>query len=148
VEQTEGAILAFAVKCAQRSWEDSQQPFLLAKLSPALVQEGVRYKDVLGEKRLKDFLLSAPDKIKVVVHPSQKARIGLVPVDKEFEYTEELNSYVSKSNNNFSFKAKKSGISSGNIILDFIQLLSELDDSDVAQVQIPTHILTKLMRSR
>jgi hypothetical protein len=34
------------------------------------------------------------------------------------------------------------------IVSNFLQLVSELDEAEAAQVQIPTHILTKLMRER
>jgi len=151
VEQTPDAILTFAAKCAQKAWDENQQPYLLARLSPDLAKEGVNYKDVLGNQRLKDFVRSAPDRIKVVAHPSQKAKIGLIPSDKDFEYDATPAPTETKAPMPPSFSGKGSGSRHSRhhyIVSSFLQLLSELDDTDAAQVQIPTHILTKLMRDR
>lgn len=148
MEQTPDAILTFAAKCAQEAWDTNQQPYLLARLSPDLAKEGVNYKDVLGNQRLKDFVRSAPDRIKVVTHPSQKAKIGLIPSDKDFEYDATPAPTETKAPTPSSFSGKGSGSRRRYIVSNFLQLLSELDDADAAQVQIPTHILTKLMRDR
>ncbi|CAK0774807.1 hypothetical protein WCLP8_510013 [uncultured Gammaproteobacteria bacterium] len=34
------------------------------------------------------------------------------------------------------------------IVMNFLELVSELDDADAAQIQIPIKILTKLMRDQ
>lgn len=147
MEQTPEAILTFAARCAQETWDGNQQPYLLARLSPDLAKEGVNYKDVLGEQRLKDFVRSAPDRIKVVAHPSQKSKVGLIPPDKDFEYDATPTRIGAKAPTPSSFSEKRSGHRCY-IVSNFLQLLSELDDAEAAQVQIPTHILTKLMRER
>ena len=148
MEQTPDAILTFAAKCAQEAWDEDQQPYLLARLSPDLAKQGVNYKGVLGTQRLKDFVRSAPERIKVVAHPFQKSKIGLIPHDKYFEYDVTSVPAETKAPATPSFGGKSSGSRGRYIVSNFLQLLSELDDADVAQVQIPTYILTKLMRDR
>ena len=148
MEKTADAILTFAAQCAQQAWDDKQQPYLLARLSPDLIKVGVNYKEVLGEQRLKDFLRSAPDRVKIVAHPSQKAKIGLIPSDKEFEYDVTTPPTDTKAPATSSPIEKGGGSRRRYIVTNFLQLLAELDDADAAQVQIPTHILTKLMRDR
>lgn len=148
MEQTPDAILTFAAKLAQEAWDDNQQPYLLARLSPDLAAKGINYKDVLGDQRLKEFVQSAPDRIKVVAHPSQKAKIGLIPRDKDFEYDASPAPTERRRSTTPSFGARGSDLPPRSIVVNFLQLLSVLDDADAAQVQIPTHILTKLLRDR
>jgi hypothetical protein len=148
MDTTPDAILAFAAERAQQAWDEKQEPYLLARLSPDLVKEGVNYKEVLGEQRLKDFVSSAPERLKIVLHPTQKARIGLIPPDKVFEYPI-LAAPTDTSAATPESPRERSGVARRRyIVASFLQLLSELDDGDAAQVQIPTHILTKLMRDR
>lgn len=148
MDNTPDAILTFAAKCAQEAWDENQQPYLLARLSPDLAKEGINYKDVLGEQRLKDFVRSTPDRLKVVSHPSQKSKIGLIPPDKDFEYEATPAMVEAKTSSPTSLSERSGGSRRRYIVSNFLQLLSELDDADAAQVQIPTHILTKLMRDR
>lgn len=148
MDKTSDAILTFAAKCAQEAWDKDQQPYLLARLSPDLVREGINYKDVLGNQRLKDFLRSAPNRLKMVSHPSQKAKIGIIPPDKDFEYEVMPALAAAKASPPSPVSERSGGSRRRYIISNFLQLLSELDDVDAAQVQIPTHILTKLMRDR
>lgn len=147
-EPTSDFILSFAAKRAQEIWDKSGQPYLLAYLSPELSDIGINYKDVLGGQRLKEFVESAPERVKVVSHPVQKAKIGLIPPDKDFEYPLEPKSATGKTNSTPASGERSKGGRRRFIVSNFLELLSELDDDDAAQVQIPTSILTKLLRDK
>lgn len=146
VQPTPDSLLAFAAERAKEAWAKDEQPYLLARLSPDLAKEGINYKGVLGEQRLADFVRSGHAYVKVVSHPTQKSKIGLIPPDKDFEFASEpaaaelKTAYVPPSID------RSKGSRRRYIVSNFLQLLSELDDADAAQVQIPTNILTKLMR--
>lgn len=148
MEPTPESILAFARQKAQQAWDNKAPPYLLSNLSPDLAKEGIDYKGVLGEQRLKDFLRSAPTQIKVVVHPTQKSKVGLIPPDESYAY--ETTQVPAESTP----VAKPAGSEKGKrswrvyIVSNFLQMLSELEDSEASQVQIPLPILTKLMREK
>ena len=147
MDKTREAILEFAAGQAEREWNAKQHPYLLARLSPDLSAQGIDYKEVLGEMKLNEFVRTAGEKIKVVSHPSQKSKIGLIPPDKDFEYPVE--SFVARASDAATSRIERSGVSRRRyIVSNFLQLVSELDDADAAQVQIPTNILTRLMRDR
>lgn len=148
MDQTPEAILAFAAKRAREAWEKDQQPYLLARLSPELAEEGMDYKSVLGGQRLKDFFGGAAEQVKVVRHPSQKSKVGLIPADKDFAYVEAAAPADRKAPPRTVTPERFNGSRRRNVVAHFLQLVSELDEADAAQVQIPTHILTKLMRDR
>ncbi len=149
MDQTPDAILEFAADIARKTWDKGKGPFKLPDLAPALKEAGINYHDVLGGQRLRAFLLTAPQKVKVVVHPTQRANIVLIPPEETFEWPEG----TSKSSPMPSFNTPLVPEFVGNskrryIVSNFLRLVSELSDDDAAQVQIPTHILIKLMRDR
>lgn len=146
IEPTPESILLFASERAKEEWSKNEMPYLLARLSPDLSRVGINYKGVLGEQRLADFVRSGHSYVKVVSHPTQRSKIGLIPPDKEFEYVAE----PAASEPEIACATPSIDRSRSSrrryIVSNFLQLLSELDDADAAQVQIPTNILTKLMR--
>jgi hypothetical protein len=150
VEATAPAILEFAAQRAKESWDERQQPYLLARLSPDLAREGVDYKSVLGEVRLKDFFQSAGDQIRLVIHPTQRTKIGLVPAGIEFEFAPAAAGAPSsgRSAEPMTDPLRASAARRRYIVSNFLGLLAELDDEDAAQVQIPTVVLTKLLRDK
>lgn len=140
------AILSFAFERAKDAWSKNEQPYFLARLGPDLAREGINYKGILGEQRLADFVRSGHKYVKVVSHPTQRSKIGLIPPDKDFEFAVEPVSPESKFASGPSPIDRGRGSRRRYIVSNFLQLLSELNDADAAQVQIPTNILTKLMR--
>lgn len=147
MDKTPEAIIDFAAAQAAKEWHTYSRPYLLARLSPELAAQEVDYREVLGEQKLKDFVRTAPEKIKVIVHPTQKSKIGLIPPDKDFAYAAEP--LRTQTQVDSSPRAERAvGSRRRYIISSFLQLVSELEDAEAAQVQIPTHILTKLMRDR
>ncbi len=145
LEPTSESILSFAAERAKDAWAKDGQPYLLSRLSPDLLMEGINYKGVLGDQRLAELMRTGHAYVKLVSHPTQKAKIGLIPTDKEFEFSTEP---VTESKHSSATPSSDRARSSRRryIVSNFLQLLSELDDADSAQVQIPTNILTKLMR--
>lgn len=146
IETTPDAILKFAADRAQEAWEKNEYPYLLARLSPDLAREGVNYKGVLGDQKLADFVRSAPGQVKVVSHPTQKSKIGLIPPERDFEFPMQPGLPEPRTSASSPPSDRNKSSRRRYIVSNFLQLLSELDDADAAQVQIPTNILTKLMR--
>lgn len=148
MDKTPAAIIAFARARAEAAWEKDQQPYLLAFLSPDLVKEGVDYKEVLGGQRLKDFLNAAPAHIKLVFHPHQKSKIGIIPANKDYIFPVAAPEPAPVAEPK-ALPDDRGGRSKRRyIVSQFLQLVAELDDVDAAQVQIPTLILAKLLREQ
>lgn len=146
VDHTPEGIIDFAAAQAAKEWDEKQRPYLLARLSPDLAAQGIEYKEVLGEQKLKDFVRTS-DKLKVVVHPNQRSKIGLIPPDQDYTYPAEA--IAAPEAVAVPPRPDRSNASRRRyIVSNFLQLVSELDEAEAAQVQIPTHILTKLMRDR
>ena len=148
MEVTPETILAFAAKQAEQAWKEKRSPYLLSSLAPDLEKDGVHYKAILGDQRLKEFLQTAQDKVQLIFHPTQKSRIGLIPPGEHYEFERVSTSSEPKEVPSAAHRASPSGSQRRYIVANFLQLLTELDDDEAAQVQIPTHILTKIMRDK
>lgn len=148
MDSTPNAIIEFAAKRVQEHWDAHQQPYLLSLLGPELLKEGVDYKAILGQQKLGDFIRGTPHRIRVVTHPTQRAKIGLIPTNQAFEYAAVVQHTAPEA------PAAPTSSHSGKrsrrwyIVSNFLQLVSELDDEDRVKVDIPTPILTKLMKDR
>lgn len=145
-DPTPASIIDFAAAQAIKEWEDKARPYLLARLSPDLAARGIDYRAVLGEQKLKDFVRTS-DKLKVIVHPHQKSKIGLIPPEQDYTFPEEAEA-PDPSAPSQQPRERSTASRRRYVVTNFLQLLSELDDAEAAQVVIPTNILTKLMRER
>jgi hypothetical protein len=148
MDKTPEAIIAFARARAEAAWERDQQPYLLAFLSPDLTKEDVDYKEVLGGQRLKDFLSAATAHIKLVFHPHQKSKIGIIPADKDYIFPVAAPDPAPVVEPKALSEERGGRSLRRYIVSQFLQLVADLDDEDAAQVQIPTHILAKLLREQ
>lgn len=148
VENSLEGIIEFATVRAQQEWDEHKQPYLLARLSPDLSAEGVDYRTVLGEQKLKDFVAGHADKLKVVVHPQQRAKIGLLPTDVDFQFETVPDNETQSGRRRPTSDAGIHGSKRRYIVGNFLQMVSELDEDDAKQVEIPAHILAKLLRDK
>lgn len=148
VDRSPEGIIEFATVRAQQTWDEHKQPYLLARLSPDLMAEGVDYRQILGEQKLKDFLASHSEKVKVIVHPQQKAKIGLLPSDVDFEYDPVPEATIHSPPKRSTPDSGLHGSKRRYIVGSFLQMVSELEEADAKQVEIPAHILAKLMREK
>jgi hypothetical protein len=145
MDQTPEAIVAFARERARDEWQPDK-PYLLARLSPDLKEQGVDYKEVLQGQRLKDFLRSVPDQVRLVFHPDQRSKVGVVLPENDFEFGIAQNDGDEPRPNT---RHEHTNLTRRRyLVMGFLQLLGELDQRSAEQVVIPTHILSRLLRDQ
>ena len=147
MELTAEAILEFAAQRAQKTWDDNATAYLLAKLSPELREQGVDYKEVIGSQTLKEFVSGAPDKLRVVLHPTQRSKVGLVPAGIDFEFPVTVEE-PAKDTAPTAQPRPPSRHGARTTVMTFLELVGRLEPADAERVQIPTDILAKLVRMR
>lgn len=148
LEPTPEAILDFATRRAQQTWDEHATAYLLARLSPELREQGIDYKGVIGPQTLKEFVSGATDKLRVVLHPDQRSKIGIVPAGVAFEFPL-TTSEESPREPVISSPPRQSPRSSArHTVMAFLDLVGKLDPAEAERVQIPTDILAKLARTR
>lgn len=147
MEPTAEAILQFASQRAQQTWDDDGTAYLLARLSPELREQGIDYKGVIGPQTLKEFVSGAPDKLRVVLHPTQRSKVGLVPAGIDFEFPAALE-MPAKDTPPAAQPRTTSRQSARYTVMAFLELIGKLEPGDAERVQIPTDVLAKLFRTR
>jgi hypothetical protein len=147
IELTREGIADFILKLAQRTWEDKRSPLLLSNISPELKLRGVNYKDVLSEgETLRQFVSTLYKSIRIVAHPFQKAKIGVVPNESNFAFEVEPTVEPKRQGGE---RPKKTRLPSQRyIVMQFLTALSRLTEEEQKSVNIPVHILARLMEDK
>lgn len=116
-------------------WHENQKPLLLSGLPKMLAKECPDLQTHLKGQRLKDFIseTAAQGRYKLVVHPLQKAKIGVVPFDIEYNFSDASDLSVKVRNVQ-------------SVTLAFLRVLESLPEHEADKVVIPTSVLIKLLK--
>lgn len=127
---------------ADEHWEAKHEAILLSALGPALAKEAgeMDYRTLLEGKSLKAFIKDTGEDngYRLVEHPTQVAKVALIPWDAEFEFE------VGVSEN----LPKKSDVTRHrkNRALALLEILATLPEEDLSQISIPVSTLVKLLK--
>lgn len=146
MDPTEDGLKAFLKEQAQKQWDLDEQPYLLSLASPDLRPLAIDYHDIIGPERLKAFAerTAADGGYRVVAHPQQKAKVGIVPATVQFEFpaAEERHRAVNPDAHHERLNDREQ------IVVAFLRALSKLPDSELDGVIIPARVLAKLLGRR
>lgn len=125
---------------AEAHWRANDQPVLLSNLPPLLLNKIPDYKKLLGTNSLKQFILqsAATSGYKLAEHPTQNAKIGLLPAQVEFEFDV---STVAKD-----VQVTQNSRSNEKALIEFLRALRTLPARDIADVHIPASVLVGLLK--
>jgi hypothetical protein len=132
----------YIIKRTKEVWDTSSVPYMLSWISPELQAKGILYKTIIGPQTLKQFAATLADHVRLVVHPTQKSRIGLVPKTENFEFEEELTLNTSLRE---ATPKKLRQPSQRYIVTQFLVALSRLNDDELNKINIPISVLAKLL---
>ena len=139
----------FLVRRTNEVWSETQAPYFLARVQPELMVDGKSYRDVTGDSPLSIYAERIPG-VRLVRHPHQKAKIGLVPENTTFEFSEALelrswsDSELPRSSETLAVRSRRR--KSEHVVMDFLQLLARLDCDDLEGFSIPAKVIAKLLR--
>lgn len=134
---------------ADRHWEARKAPILLSELPEKLAEEVIDYKAGLGGKSLKAFAMAAGEDsgFKLIAHPSQRAKLGLVPASVDFEFPEEE---AAQQGVQLAAAAqdgaRQRGVRSQEPVLVLLRALSALPPDELDKVVLPVSTLIKLLK--
>nr|WKF58337.1 hypothetical protein HUO10_002835 [Paraburkholderia busanensis] len=119
-------------------WARSGEPALLSNLPVELriLAGGDNYRDALGKRTLKAFIAETGSiyGYKLVEHPAQKAKVGVVPSDAQFSFPPECKAEQNAGN-------RRAG---ANDVIALFAILGKLSPEDLEKITIPVSVLTKL----
>lgn len=126
---------------AKKQWDANEKPILLSDVAPILAKEAgeLDYRTLLDGKSLKAFIkdTGANNGYRLVEHPTQGAKIGLVPLDAKFEFTTATEKLLKKSD---VFRKRE------NKAVALLEILTMLPEEDLAQISIPVSVFVKLLK--
>jgi hypothetical protein len=143
VSATEDTIIEFFRDQAIAAWKD-EQPYLLSFAGPDLTEKGIDYRTILEGEKLKAFVerTEGSGRYRVVKHPHQKAKIGLVKYGEKFEFSSNDHDDALLHD----VQSPKTQHSSA--LFEFLDALSKLPVEDLDGIVIPTRVLVKLSKKR
>ena len=144
MEKAEADIVSYLKEQAELAWESSKQPFLLSQAAPGMKAAGLNYQEILGDERLKAFAkrTESQGNYRLVTHPVQKPKVGIVPAGVNFEFQAE------PSPGGNARSARPDGSHAEHSTRVILRALSRLSDEELDQIVIPTHIFVKLLGGR
>lgn len=144
MDHTEDDIQRVLGEKAKERWETEQRPYLLSDVGMDMKINGIEYRAILGEERVKGFVQRTQDAggYRLVAHPSQKAKIGIVPAGVDFSFSE------ASGGDGERIRKPVEPPSHERAVIAFLRAISRLPDEDQDAVIIPVRVLTKLLGFR
>lgn len=139
---TRQSLIKSLEKIAATHWKTTGQPVLLSNVPPLLAGDEPEYKEFLGNQSLKQFIketeVEPSSQYKLITHPNQSAKLGLVPLPEgdKFQFEESAPPEQPPINDRSSEKA----------LIDFLKALKKLPPQDLAEIHIPISVLVKMMK--
>jgi hypothetical protein len=126
---------------ASSHWTKYQQPVLLSNLPALLASKNSNYKELLNGKTLKQFVIETAtnNSYKLIAHPTQKAKLGVVPLPEGNNYIFPDSQIIDKNAFNFDSTSEKT-------LLEFLKALKKLPEQDIKNINIPVSILVKMIK--
>lgn len=143
---TEETLGKFIEKAAVEAWEGKQAPYFLSALAPDFERDGHNYKDIIRDERLKSAVkrLSEIYNFAVVEHPTQRAKIGVIPKGQEFSFEVD---HASTPRETFDSMSDSNGHRQ-KIVIEFFEALGRLPPDLLDEVVIPTKVLIRLLAGK
>lgn len=132
--------IANALKeCAENSWSERGTPLLLSNVHFLLVNQHPDYREALAGRTLKEFVQETGSEFgyKLVAHPTQKAKVAVLPVNVEYEFP---------AIHEREPQSPRQADVSADAVIAFLKKLATLTPEEIDRVNIPTSILVKLLR--
>lgn len=127
---------------ADKHWATRQEAMLLSELAPTLASEAgaADYRTLLDGKSLKAFIRDTgkDNGYRLVEHPTQTAKVGLVPLDAQFEFVVSVAEKLPKKSETTRHRENRA--------LALLEILATLPEEDLAQISIPVSTLVKLLK--
>jgi hypothetical protein len=135
-------LISFLKNKTDEEWDTRQQPYLLSLVRTEFPEGDEVYEQILAGERLKAFAkrTASDATYKVVEHPRQKARVGLIPSAAEFTWADEMSFAKGRAAKSVDGPADKAPAQ----LQSFLHTLAALRDDELDQMNIPLKIIVKL----
>ena len=127
-------------------WQDNERPILLSFLTKPLKEKlgDESYALITKGKSLKEVVKESSEKYgyKLIEHPTQKAKIGVIPIGKTYNFENNDGEKQRK------FSRNEKTFDDQEIVLSFLKLLQKLPPQELEKVIIPASVITLLLNDK
>jgi len=116
------------------------RPYLLSRIPTDLAADGLRYKEIVGAQTLKSFVEGLSG-LRIVVHPTQKAKIGVIPAGAAFSYEADGEAAVAAGPPAL---VRKRRTPPPDALTSLLQALAHLEPEELDTVHIPVRVMIRL----
>lgn len=133
------SILDALRKIVEDYWRDNEKPLLFSMLPSFLEREIPGFKNEIEGGSLKKFVMEEPHGYILVDHPTQKAKIGLIPSGENYIFQDEIPGNKTPKNKDNVRKNENKAIT-------LLRMLSDLPKEDIDKINIPLSVIVKLFK--
>lgn len=144
---SEAKLLETVEDLTKRKWEKDSQPLLLSHMGTELASKDIDYKSILGDTPIGKFISDKSKQIKVIKHPTQHAKIGVIPSDENYEFSTPQETQDAEHTETEKGKAQDLK-RSRRAFYNFISEVSRLPSEDIDSIVIPTRVVVKLLEGK
>lgn len=136
--KSEDGVRSFIKEQVKKRWDDNKSPYRLSDIVTDFRKFG-DLKAIIGGKQLKAWLSDKESDlgVKVLTHPTVKARVVIVPDYSDYSFDEKENKTTLETKKNLTNKE---------VTILFLGVLGSLPQHDLEDIHIPAKIIAKLMR--
>jgi hypothetical protein len=139
--ETLDELATFIEKRSREVWDSQQSPYLLANVSPELKSQGVDYRALIAPQTLKQYVNTLGDRVQLVQHSVNKARVGVIPQGEAFSFDDPAAPAAVQTKGRQAKRAHDPRFT----VLNFLEALGRLSDEESAKVTIPVQVLAKMI---
>lgn len=133
----------------RQKWGIDHAPYLLSNLGTDLKSKGFDYKSIINGIKLIDFIKSdLTSVVKIVQHPNQKTKIGLVPVGQDYDFSTEIAEKKPLIVPQHTSHQPRRPRNARHVVMNFLEALADLEPEDLDKVHIPVSVLARLVAGK
>lgn len=131
-------------------WKADGNPLLTSFIGTQLSRDGINYREILEGGNLTEFIRVNHDAFKIVKHPTQTAKIGVIPSSENysFAYFENSDGISPPSGSDYMIGDETRLRRTRGAFYAFVRAVSELKHEEIASINIPMPVIVRLLEGK
>lgn len=135
------SFIEFLKARARESWDSRRTPYYLSYIAIDLKKQDVDYRRFTRPLKLVQWLsANKVPETRLVSHPTQKAKVGLIPENAEFDFLTDVDAGAGTT------KIKTAAYRAQSLI-KFVESLKDLPEDVAKDFNVPANVLIAILKS-
>lgn len=146
---TRDDLLDMISKIVEEHWAKNSRPLLTSSLGVMLKEKSIDYDAVLEGGVLGKFVEANSNSVKVVRHPSQSAKVGLIPERESYTFPEDGGGYPNPTSKDAAAPSPSDALKkSRGAFYSFVKHVSLLPKEEQDKIIIPTSVIVYFLEGK